>query len=477
MTGVRNKNFIAGKLVAAFRRYRWMILAAALLGGSAGIWLGRCMAREVYAAKALLLIWADAGTDSTSTHSADRIVLNQDSYRNIVHYPDKYRELLLDAARAKTLPPVDLKKLLEHSAAECPECDGDRVCRSYIVEHKLDNALLAEISSHCGSRSGAWKKLQNLIAAFTQLAEGEYALRCMPVFSDTASVQIAGRVWLWMTAGGVCGGIAAGMAGLFLACFLFVNDQCISRLREFEKETNLPVLGVLPEVHKSFGIWRKLLEDPEYLRAMRSLYITVRYAFKQSRRARVCMITSMKRGNGKSSVVAALARVAADGGARVLIVDSNWRDPAQAKMFRQTGAEGLREFIAHKKTFDQLVIRNVMNNVDLLACGRHYVRQTMLINYRQLEDLLLSQTANYDLILLDISELQGVSDPLIVGRAADHRILVCDSRRTNRNKLAMGCWRMDKAGVRPDGVIVNFFPAEKLRREYELYQYCYSEQI
>ena len=477
MTVVRNKNSIAGKLVAAFRRYRWMILAAALLGGSAGIWLGRCMAREVYAAKALLLIWVDAGTDSNSTHPADRIVLNQDSCRNIVHYADKYRELLIDAARAKTLPPVDLKKLLEHSAAECPECDGDRVCRSYIVEHKLGNALLAEISSHCRSRSGAWKKLQDLIAAFTRLAKDEYDLCCVPVSSDAGSVQIAGRVWLWMAAGGVCGAIGGGFSGVILAFLLLVNDQRINDLRKFEKEAGLPVLGVLPAVHKSFGTWRKLLEDPEYHRAMRSLYITVKYGLKPTRRARVCMITSMKRGNGKSSVIAAFARVAADEGARVLIIDNNWRDPAQAKMFRQTGAEGLREFIANKKTFDQLVIRNVMDNVDLLVCGRHYVRQAMLINYRQLEDLLLSQTANYDLILLDISEMQGVSDPLIVGRAADHRILVCDSRRTNRSKLAMDCWRMDKAGVRPDGVIVNFFPAKKLRREYELYQYCYSEQL
>jgi polysaccharide biosynthesis transport protein len=76
-------------------------------------------------------------------------------------------------------------------------------------------------------------------------------------------------------------------------------------------------------------------------------------------RGRALLALSSDPGDGKSTLVADLALVARDGGARVAIVEANFRRPAQARLLGLDGTRGLAEVLAGTLTIEDATQRLV----------------------------------------------------------------------------------------------------------------------
>lgn len=133
-------------------------------------------------------------------------------------------------------------------------------------------------------------------------------------------------------------------------------DRQLRTLEGIESLFPAPILTVLPQVGRPIvrgdGQTRpsRLLLEP-----LRRLHTSLELGGPSGngagpggarQRARTLLFLSPDPGDGKSTLVADLALVQRDGGARVAVVEANFRRPTLARMLGLSGAHGLAEVLA-----------------------------------------------------------------------------------------------------------------------------------
>ncbi|MEZ5447977.1 MAG: GNVR domain-containing protein [Thiolinea sp.] len=124
-------------------------------------------------------------------------------------------------------------------------------------------------------------------------------------------------------------GLLLGIAVAFLREFM---DDSIKDINELERETHLPVLGIVPSVKEKDA--RKMsqlaLSEPRSTLAesFRTLRTTLRFKLRDADAGNILFITSAKANEGKTTVSINLASTYAHAGNRVLLVDADLRNPS-----------------------------------------------------------------------------------------------------------------------------------------------------
>ena len=124
--------------------------------------------------------------------------------------------------------------------------------------------------------------------------------------------------------------IGLGMILVFLAEQL---ERGIQTQEDVERMLHLPSLGMIPMVKRN-RLSRKPPQDyaldkpaSAYSQAVKSLFTSLIIAHQRKGTGNIVLLTSAVPGEGKSALVATLARVTAIAGRRVLIVDCDLRRP------------------------------------------------------------------------------------------------------------------------------------------------------
>ena len=110
-------------------------------------------------------------------------------------------------------------------------------------------------------------------------------------------------------------------------------DHGFTTLEQVERELGVPALGPVPTVRRGAGGARApeddILERPAsaFGEAIRSLYISLMLS-NGNRPPRVILFASALPGEGKSTLALSLARLMANSGKNVVVVDCDLRRPA-----------------------------------------------------------------------------------------------------------------------------------------------------
>ena len=273
-------------------------------------------------------------------------------------------------------------------------------------------------------------------------------------------------------------GLLLGMAASLLLVFCIdFFDKSIRDMKDLEEKLKLPLLGVLPvfDGNTDNKLWGADVQSV-YGESIRSLRGSIKYLLPESGRARIFSVTSVDSGEGKSSVISNLALAAGQVEKRVLLLDMDLRRPSLHRIFRLSNKTGVVDLLASKKSFDELVYRNVeVEGLDVLCCGTIPVNPADLLSSRNLEAFLKEQSENYDYIFIDAPPCLGIYDATTLGNLADSTFVVCDYRNTNTDKLRMVIERLRKAHVHVGGLVINRFKLHN-RNDYGYdYQHYYSQ--
>jgi len=108
-----------------------------------------------------------------------------------------------------------------------------------------------------------------------------------------------------------------------------------------------------------------IIFSPESLRSFRT---ALQFAMLDAKNNRV-MITGATPGLGKSFISVNTAAVLATSGKRVLLQDLDLRKGHLNQYIGVTRDNGMAELLAGERTFDQVVRRNILPNLDFIATG------------------------------------------------------------------------------------------------------------
>jgi protein-tyrosine kinase len=163
------------------------------------------------------------------------------------------------------------------------------------------------------------------------------------------------------------------------------------------------------------------------------------YLLKKQRPLQKILVTSPFSGDGKTFVSANLAQALAQQGQRVLLIDADLRLSTLHTSFGAAPGPGLTEYLNGECDQDSIVQKSPLDNLFLIAGGKHMEVATELLANGRLEELVLSLSSDFDWIVFDSPPVVAVSDAKIIGDLCDGAIVVARSGSTTLTWAQRAC--------------------------------------
>jgi len=257
----------------------------------------------------------------------------------------------------------------------------------------------------------------------------------------------------------ILGAVVGLMGGVGLA-FLFENlDLAIYSPDELEQGTQVPLLGSVPNLKAP----RKFRSDALLLRrngqsaageAFRVLRTNV-LSFGEEGPPRKLLITSIEARAGKSTVLANLAVALAQSGRKVIVVDTDLRDPCQDKIFGVPDDYGLSNAIFDRGRFSFGLRETKVPGVSVLPSGPLPPNPAELLGFPKTRELISQLTAEADVILFDSPPLQNFADASVLAPLVDGVVLVVARGRVSGHQIQKAVAQLVKVGAKQLGFVFN----------------------
>jgi len=261
-------------------------------------------------------------------------------------------------------------------------------------------------------------------------------------------------------------GLGGLMLGLFGGLALAVtNDLSDGRFRsaaELESFVKIPMLGRLGKVNPIGRgikglIATELTPDAEAIRMVRTLLLPD----VRSGKIRSVGMTSPMQGDGKSTFVSNLAVSFSQLGLNVLVIDADLRRPSLHRYFSVVRDNGLCEVLSRDLEPTDAIRETEIDNLFVMPAGASTAVPAELLQSAKFDQLLEFVNDRYDIVLIDMPPVLAVSDPLVVGPKLGGVIMVVKAATARRSEVMNSLNRLESAGSKPLGCVLNTFGAGK----------------
>ncbi len=207
------------------------------------------------------------------------------------------------------------------------------------------------------------------------------------------------------------------------------------------------------------------LPGSAFAEAFRTLRTALHYAVPG--RVQTIAITSALPQEGKTTLSACLARVAAIGGEGVVLVDCDLRRRGISHAFHTEipeNAPGLIEVLKGQATLDQALLVDEASGARLLLAPRAISDAGDLVQGEAMDRLLDELKTRFSLIVLDAPPLLPIAYARIIAAKADATIFVVRWRRTADHAVKAALRLIPASHVRLAGVVLGQVDMRKQRR-------------
>ncbi len=256
-------------------------------------------------------------------------------------------------------------------------------------------------------------------------------------------------------AAGAFGGLAVGAALVFLVAFL---DDRVKSAFDIEGTVGLPLLGVIPRIKKLDSSSKAQAVASNVDRHVTETFRSIHSAFKlndESKNAKVIVSTSTVPGEGKSFVSSNMSLTFANHGEKTLLMDADLRLPNVARSLQLENEVGLLDHIEKGVDLDDVIVKEVYPNLDVLPSGGKSRNPTQVLNGAKFEAMLADLRDRYDRIVIDSPPLAAVSDALNLLPLADGVIYVIRFNTVKRKTAVVNVRRLWESNTPVFGAILN----------------------
>lgn len=258
---------------------------------------------------------------------------------------------------------------------------------------------------------------------------------------------------------GVLGGLAGAVAAVAVLFFIFLLNSKVTDENDLIEHYTPPVLGTVQAIKHTDGDGAKpfLSEQipPEILGDYEQLQVRLLHILEE-KKGKSVVITSAAAEKGKSEVAAALAASCALDGLRVMLADCDFKENSQQKLFDldQTG-EGMADLLENGKTAPDLVVKNVVNGMDLIPAGRTEGVSAGLLRSAGMQRFLENASAEYDLVLLDMPGINTSADSLVVSKYVTGALFVTSRGISDHREIRKALISAEMSGMDVLGFVLS----------------------
>jgi non-specific protein-tyrosine kinase len=248
-------------------------------------------------------------------------------------------------------------------------------------------------------------------------------------------------------------GLAVGLVtGIALALLAENLDTTLYTAEQIENATQMETVGQIPAAKDDLAIARLGAGHYPQLESFRRLRTNI---LATGGGSQVALLTSAKRGEGKSTVSANLAVTIAQSGREVVIVDCDLRLPTVHKLFDLPNKRGLTNILAGEVSVDDAIQYSAFPRVQVITSGPLPPNPTELLGSQRMLDLIDQLKSKFDFILLDTPALLSVADAAVLAPSVDNVILVVAQSQTRRGDVETVRRQLSNVRVKSMEVVVN----------------------
>jgi protein-tyrosine kinase len=194
-------------------------------------------------------------------------------------------------------------------------------------------------------------------------------------------------------------------------------------------------------------------EHSEKLRGLRT-ELTLRFA--ASSQAAMLAMVSPGSGEGRSQLAAELAVAFAQLDRRTLLVDADFRNPSQHKLFNCRNEVGLAQAIAHDLQ-PYLFGVTGLSHLHLLTAGAPPAKPLETLSAKRFEQLIGGWRHTYDFVIFDTPPVTSYTDALTVATLVKRVLLITRANQTNLAAAKEMLRRLSVTHSEVLGAVVNHF--------------------
>jgi capsular exopolysaccharide synthesis family protein len=217
---------------------------------------------------------------------------------------------------------------------------------------------------------------------------------------------------------------------------------------------------LLPEENgiKKIGYGRELLGVANPSSQVAEAYRSFRTALMLSRAGappKTILFTSAHSAEGKTVSAANTAAMFAQTGARVLLIDADFRKPRCHRVLALENSSGLTEVLTGTCEVRDATRTTIVDGLSFMSAGSLPPNPTELLGSERMSQVLGILAHEHDVVIIDSPPVMPVSDALLLSTIVDGVVLVVNSPKTSKHHVKMACAKLEYARAKIFGVLLN----------------------
>jgi succinoglycan biosynthesis transport protein ExoP len=237
-------------------------------------------------------------------------------------------------------------------------------------------------------------------------------------------------------------------------------------------------LGRRQEQTPQPDLLRYVVDNPlsRFAEAVRSLKVAVDLN-SIVRENRVLAITSTLPNEGKSTLSTNLAQLMAHGGARVILVDADLRNPSLSRSLVPDAEAGLVDVVARRVALEDVLTIDPQTRLAILPAGltSKLLHTNEVLASKAMHELVTQLKAKFDYVVLDMPPMAPVVDVRVTSSFVDSYVYVVEWGRTKIDVVRHNLRGAPEIADKLLGVVMNKADTRLLAR-YESYHGRYYYQ-
>ena len=254
--------------------------------------------------------------------------------------------------------------------------------------------------------------------------------------------------------------LGCGIAILLACAFVLLSraaDKTVYGKKEMLENFRIPVLGMIPAWGGDSCI---IQEDTEF---------AVMEAYRMARTNLCCLpggackkyaVTSAVAAEGKSTTAINLAKILAQAGKKVLLIDGDLRESKIADYLGLEQQAGLAEYLSGN-TEDIPAITLSDSGIDVLVAGQASPFAAELLGSTSMDAALEQLEKSYGYILIDTPPVNAVADASVLAAKVDGYLLTVRAGFSNVNAIRQAVGTLEQADGKILGILLENAPLRK----------------
>ncbi len=254
------------------------------------------------------------------------------------------------------------------------------------------------------------------------------------------------------------GTILGLLIGLLYAMVRAYFAKKITVPSEVEELTRLPYLGTIPYI-KNKKLYNDLFvsKEPDSIASQMMWSLRDRVdGFKGDQKSQIIAITSMVKGEGKTTLAANLAICLGMGDKKTIVLSLDLRLPEIHSKFGIDNSNGLSSVLFGNAKLSDVVYRsNEFQNLYVIPAGPKVSNPMKIINSDYIDQMLEELKGLYDYIIIDLPPAGVAAESVFLMKKADLVLSVLKSKYSEKSFVLYMESIAEKNGIKNLGFVLN----------------------